>query len=134
MSAKQFLSRGRWIEREITALIRTRDETRERLTHITQNYDGDGAQSTKDPHKFDALIELEYKLDERINALCEVKSEILETISKLDDARERVALQLYYIDMRTWEEVAVEMRYSWKQLWRIRKRAMAHVDEIMGIE
>ena len=131
MTAKQFLSRGRWIEREISALMRTRDETRDRLTHITQNYDGDGAQSTKDPHKFDALVELEYKLDERIDALCAVKTEILDTICKLEDSRERLALQLYYIDMKTWEEVCVEMNYSWKQIMRIRKRAIANVEALL---
>ena len=131
MNAKQFLSRGRWIEREITSLIRTRDETRDRLMHITQNYDGDGAQSTKDPHKFDALVELEYKLDERIDALCAVKTEILDTICKLEDSRERLALQLYYIDMKTWEEVCVEMNYSWKQIMRIRKRAIANVEVLL---
>ena len=131
MTAKQFLSRGRWIEREITSLIRTRDETRDRLTHITQNYDGDGAQTTKDPHKFDALVELEYKLDERIDALCAVKTEILDTICKLEDSRERLALQLYYIDMKTWEEVCVEMNYSWKQIMRIRKRAIANVEVLL---
>ena len=133
MTAKQFLSRGRWIERAIMSLIRTRDETRDRLTHITQNYDGDGAQSTKDPHKFDALVELEYKLDERIDALCAVKTEILDTICKLEDSRERLALQLYYIDMKTWEEVCVELHYSWRQTMYIRKQAIRHVDEIIAL-
>ena len=132
MTAKQFLSRGRWIEREISALMRTRDETRDRLTHITQSYDGDGAQSTKDPHKFDALVELEYKLDERIDALCAAKTEILDTIQQLTDSRERLALQLYYIDMKTWEEVCVELHYSWRQTMYIRKQAIKHVDEIIA--
>ena len=127
MNAKQFLSRGRWIEREITSLIRTRDETRDRLTHITQNYDGDGAQSTKDPHKFDALVELEYKLDERIDELCAVKTEILDAIGKLEDSRERLALQLYYIDMKSWEQVAVELHYSWRQTMYIRKQAINNI-------
>lgn len=127
MTAKQFLSRGRWIEREITSLIRTRDETRDRLTHITQNYDGDGAQTTKDPHKFDALVELEYKLDERIDELCAVKTEILDAIGKLEDRRERLALQLYYIDMKSWEQVAVELHYSWRQTMYIRKQAINNI-------
>lgn len=131
MTAKQFLSRGRWIEREISALMKTRDETRDRLTHITQSYDGDGAQTTKDPHKFDALVELEYKLDERIDELGAVKTEILDAIGKLEDSRERLALQLYYIDMKTWEEVCVEMNYSWKQIMRIRKRAIANVEALL---
>ena len=132
MNAKQFLSRGRWIEREITSLIRTRDETRDRLTHITQSYDSDGAQSTKDPHKFDALVELEYKLDERIDELCAVKTEILDAIGKLEDSRERLALQLYYIDMKTWEEVAVELKYTWRQTMRIKRSAYIHVEEILS--
>lgn len=134
MNAKQFLSRGRWIEREITSLIRTRDETRDRLTHITQNYDSDGAQTTKDPHKFDALVELEDKIDELIDRLYATKTEILGVIDKLEDRREFLALKVYYIDMKTWEEVCVEMTYSWKQMMRIRKKAISHVDEILGIE
>ena len=131
MTAKQFLSRGRWIEREITSLIRTRDETRDRLTHITQNYDSDGAQTTKDPHKFDSLVELEYKIDELIDRLYATKTEILGVIDKLEDRREFLALKVYYIDMKTWEEVCVEMNYSWKQIMRIRKRAIANVEALL---
>ena len=131
MTAKQFLSRGRWIEREITSLIRTRDETRDRLTHITQNYDGDGAQTTKDPHKFDSLVELEDKIDELIDRLYATKTEILGVIDRLEDRREFLALKVYYIDMKTWEEVCVEMNYSWKQVMRIRKRAIANVEDLL---
>lgn len=132
MTAKQFLSRGRWIEREITSLIRTRDETRDRLTHITQNYDGDGAQTTKDPHKFDSLVELEDKIDELIDRLYATKTEILGVIDKLEDRREFLALKVYYIDMKTWEEVCVELHYSWRQTMYIRKQAIRHVDERLG--
>ncbi len=134
MNAKQWLARGRWIEREITSLIRTRDETRDRLTKITQSYDGDGAQTTKDPHKFDSLVELEDKIDELLDRLYATKTEILGVIDKLEDRREFLALKVYYIDMKTWEEVCVEMTYSWKQMMRIRKKAISHVGEIMGIE
>lgn len=133
MTAKQFLSRGRWIEREISSLIRTRDETRDRLTHITQNYDSDGAQTTKDPHKFDSLVELEDKIDELIDRLYATKTEILGVIDKLEDRREFLALKVYYIDMKTWEEVCVELHYSWRQTMYIRKQAIKHVDEIIAL-
>ena len=133
MNAKQFLSRGRWIEREITSLIRTRDETRDRLTHITQNYDSDGAQTTKDPHKFDSLVELEDKIDELIDRLYATKTEILGAIDKLEDRREFLALKVYYIDMKTWEEVCVELHYSWRQTMYIRKQAIKHVEEIIAL-
>ena len=132
MNAKQWLGRGRWIEREITALMKTRDETRDRLTKITQSYDSDGAQSTKDPHKFDALVEMEDKLDAAIDKLYQTKNEILSVIDQLEDGRERIALRAYYIDMKTWEEVAVELHYAWQQTMRIRKSAIAHVEELLN--
>ena len=126
------MSRGRWIEREICTLMKTRDETRDRLTHITQSYDGDGAQASKDPHKFDALLELEDKVDRKIDELYKVKSEILDAIDKLEDSRERIALRVYYIDMKTWEEVAVELHYTWRQTMRIRKAALTKIEVIIN--
>ena len=133
MNAKQFLSRGRWIEREISTLMKTRDETRDRLTHITQSYDGDGTQSSKDPHKFDALLELEDKVDRKIDELYQVKCEIMDAIDKLEDSRERIALRVYYIDMKTWEEVAVELHYSWRATMYVRKTAIKHMEEILAL-
>lgn len=111
-------------------MMKTRDETRDRLTHITQNYDSDGAQSTKDPHKFDALLELEDTLDDMIDKLYQTKNEILAVIDRLEDSRERIALKTYYIDMRTWEEVAVELHYSWRQTMYIRKSALKNAEKV----
>ena len=131
MTAKQFLSRGRWIEREIQSLMKTRDETKDRLTSITQNYDSDGAQSSKDPHKFDALVELEDKIDRKIGELYQVKNEIFDVIEQLQDSRERIALRVYYIDMKSWEQVAVDLNYTWRQTMRIRKTALERVEQII---
>ena len=131
MTAKQFLSRGRWIEREIQSLMKTRDETKDRLTSITQNYDSDGAQSSKDPHKFDALVELEDKIDRKIDELYQVKNEIFDVIEQLQDSRERIALRVYYIDMKSWEQVAVDLNYTWRQTMRIRKTALERVEQII---
>ena len=139
MTAKQWLARGRWIEREITALMKTRDEIRDRLTHITQSYDGDGAQSTKDPHKFDALLEMEDRLDEMIDKLYQTKNEILAAIDKLEDSRERIALTLYYVQvtdekkrrMIRWEDIAAEQNYTWRQMMRIKTNAIQNIEEAL---
>ena len=94
MTAKQFLGRARWADKEIVSLMRTRDETFDRLTHITQSYDGDGAQVTKDPHKFDSYVALEQKLDQMIDELCDIKLEIINVLSQLKDTRELMILNM----------------------------------------
>lgn len=131
MTAKQWLSRGRGLDREIDSLLRTKQETKDRLTSITQNYDSDGAQSTKDPHKFDRLLEIENLIDNKIDELVAVKAEILAAIFKLEDYRERAVLKGRYIDMKTFEEIAVDVHYSWKQTHRIHARGLKAIEQIV---
>lgn len=132
MTAKQFLSKGRWLDREINSLIKTRDETKDKLTHITQNYESDGAQSTKDPHKFDKLVELEDQINRMIDELVDQKMILLNALAKLEDGRERMILKLYYVDMLTWEKVAVSCDLSWRHIMRLRKSAYKHIEEIIA--
>lgn len=101
------------------------------MTSITQNYDSDGTQSSKDPHKFDALVELEDRIDRKIDELYQVKNEIFDVIEQLPDSRERIALRVYYIDMKSWEQVAVDLNYTWRQTMRIRKTALERVEQII---
>ena len=131
MNAKQILSKGRGVDREINALIRTRDETKDRLTHITQSYDGDGAQSTKDPHKFDKLVELEDQINQMIDDLVDQKMLSLNLISHLDNSRERMILKLYYVDFLSWEETAVAANLSWTHTMRLRKSALSKLDRFV---
>ena len=74
MTAKQYLNRVRRIDKEIEALLRLVQRTRESLETVTQNYDSDGAQSTKNPHKYDRLVELESLVDEKIDQQIALKS------------------------------------------------------------
>ena len=85
ITARQWLGRARGINREIEALTNAKQETRDQLLRITQNYSSDGAQSTKDPHKYDRLAELEDLIDQKVDELIRVKREITEEISKLQE-------------------------------------------------
>lgn len=132
MNAKQFLGRARWADKEIESLMRTRDETFDRLTHITQSYDGDGAQSTKDPHRFDSYVALEQKLDQMIDDLCDIKLEIINVLSQLKDTRELMILKSYYVDLKTWERTAADCGLSWTHTMRLRKSAIKNVDAVLN--
>lgn len=131
-TAKQYLNRVRRIDKEISALLRLVQTTRESLESITQNYNSDGAQVTKDPHKFDRLIELESLVDAKIDEQLDLKAEILKTIMRLDDRRQRLCLMEYYIEMKTFEQVAVDMNYSWRQIMNIHGHALKEVQKLIG--
>ena len=138
MTAREFLIRARHLDQEINAAEELKRTVRDTLTKTTQSYDSDGAQSTKNPHKFDRLAELMDKVDALTDAYISALVEITETISKVQDGRQRRVLMLYYTVKDktgrplTWEQVAVEMHYSWKQTRRLHAKALQAVDEIMS--
>lgn len=131
MTAKQWLNRGRRIDQEISKLIETRELIEARLTSITQSYDSDGAQATKDPHKFDRLVEIDSLISERADELTRTKAEILTTINQLPDSRQRMVLISYYIDGKTWEQTAVDLHYSYMHIMRIHGYALMEIEKML---
>lgn len=132
MNAKMWLSRARFIDREIALLQKTKEETRDNLTKITQSYESDGAQTTKDPHKYDRLVELENEIDQKVDELIATKREIMNVIFKVEDRNQRQVLISYYIRMKTLEKIAVEMNYSFRQIGNIRRYGIREVQKIIG--
>ena len=132
MTAKQWLGRARNIDHEIDNLVREKQSVKDRLTKITQSYESDGAQMTKDPHKFDRLAELENEIDQQVDELVETKREIIAVIQRLKNRPQRMALQDYYIAMMTWEETAVDLHYSFQGVMQLRKRAIAEVEKLIN--
>lgn len=131
MNVKAWLNRARNIDREIDSLLRERSEMRDMLFSVTSNYEAIVVSGTKDPHKFDRLAILETEIDSQIDNLVSVKAEILRAINKLDDGRFRDVLRLRYLESRTFEQIAVEINYSYKQTCRIHGRALLKIEEAL---
>lgn len=124
MTAKEWLRRGWKIDQEINSLLRTKRETRDRLTSITAGYDGDPVQGTRDPHKYDRLVELDSKIDERVDQLVQIKAEITDAIAQVQDSRYRTLLTERYMEFKTWEQIAVDMDYSRQHIDRLHGQAL----------
>lgn len=53
----------------------------------------------------------------------------IEDAIKCLEPRERTLVRLYYFEALTWEEVCVEMSYSWRQIHRIHAKVLAKLKE-----
>lgn len=131
MTAKQWLGRGRKLDQEIEELKKTQKTIEEQLEKITPNYTSDGTQMTKDPHKFDRLVEIDSIIQNRIDDLLKVKAEILVMIFSLKDRRQIMVLKSYYIDQKTWEQTAVDLHYSYMQVTRIHGYALKEIEKML---
>lgn len=132
MNARQWLGRARGIDREIDMLLRAKRETRDRLLKITQSYVKDSVSGTKDPHRFDQLIEIENTIDQRVDALLTVKQEISEAITqKIKDWRQRQVMYCYYVRCISMEQIAVEQKYSYRQVRRFHRAGLEEFESTL---
>lgn len=77
-------------------------------------------------------------LDEQIYKLqseyIDVKIQLIDTIMKLPDPDEQLAMMEYYLNGRTWGEVAVIMGRTYNTVNRLRKSALQHIEELLNDE
>ncbi len=127
---RYWLGRARGINREIETLLDAKKEARDQLLRITQNYSSDGAQNTKNPHKFDRLAELDSIIDQKVDELIAAKAEITAAINRVPDGRHRRVLLSYYIRCKSLEEISVEMNYSYRAIKKYHRAGILEVEKI----
>lgn len=123
--------RGWRIDREISALERTRQETWDRLTSMTPTYAGEAVQGESDPHKFDRLVELDATINQRIDQLVDTKQEIIDVIAQVPDSRYRTLLTERYTAFKTWEQIAVDMNYTWRRVMQLHGEALVALGQVL---
>lgn len=135
MSARELLEQVRWIDDEVAALRELRASVWDDLTGTTARISKAAVFGSQDPHRLDAAARLAGDVDAKLHELAEAKRAALGVINRLDDSRQRAVLLAYYVNCRardgrrkTWEDVAEELQYSLRQVFRIRDDGLAAVE------
>lgn len=132
MNAKEWLMRAWKIDREINALLKAKETAFDRLTGSGAARGSDPVSDTKDPHRaFDSYIQLSDSLDRRIEDLYTMKAEIMEVINCVKNNTQRVLLINRYVLFKTWEQIAVDMNYSYQGVLKIHSAALLSVNKLL---
>lgn len=134
MTTKEWFSRGRRLDKHINSLLETRDRLYAQATSTTPKLSGEVVDGTRDPHKFDSLMVMEDMIDREIDKLYDIKQEILAVVLQLEDFRYRDVLMKRYVDIKTWEQIAVEMNYGWTQVHNLHGSALGAASELIPKE
>lgn len=78
------------------------------------------------------LVDLEKATDAKIAELLDLRMEVRETISQIDDAKQILVLRYRYIDFMKWEDIAYKMDYALKSVHRIHSAALDSVADILA--
>lgn len=139
---KEWLNRARFIDNEVNSLMREQRRAFELATSTTGTWSEDKIQSStgntteKNMVKYAEYTEM---IDSRIDELTAVKREILDKIGEVEDHLLRSLLINRYINCMTWEQIAVEMNYGYRQILRLHGKALnclkdvieCHIDPVL---
>lgn len=132
MRARDFLARGRHVDREIEAIEAERRRLYEQLTRGVGNMSGMPRGGTRDWADAAArLADLDAELARMVGRLVMVKRELWNVIDLVEDPELRVLLELRYAEKLTWRQVARRMNYDERSVYRLYKKALKVVDEIL---
>lgn len=129
VTAKRFLEQAYWLDKRIERRAEEAARMRARLeksnSHISDMPRGGSGQDWTDADI--KVMELEARIRQEIARLCELKRQIGEAIDAVEDSRYRMLLELRYRNYCSFEQIAVEMSYSYDHVRHMHKEALQKV-------
>ena len=124
---KKDLQQYLWLRRVIKQLEDRREELETEATRMTVRYSDQPKGAPYDKDRMAELVVEMVELDEKIQAKLaesyELARKIEEAIGSLPE-REQYLMRARYIQGERWEQIAVDMHYSWQHVHRIHANAL----------
>ena len=134
MNAKQYLRQVRRLDNIVNAKLEQVEVLRAMTTRITANLTTDKVQESNIPDKITILIckivDLEKEIINDINKLIDLKTEVMRKIDSIQNDDYRLLLTLRYLNFKTWEQIAVEMEFTFQWVHELHKRALIEFEKV----
>lgn len=115
-----------WLMRNVNQLEDKLLELDTRVTKVTSSLTGmpkASGEPDKIPFLVSRIIEVQKEINEVLERAYRKVADIEKAIEVLP-SRERYLIRARYVELKTWEQIAVDMNYSWKQVHRIHSAAL----------
>ena len=132
MTPKEYLRQANRLDQRINSDIEEVGRLRQMATSVSSPILGERVQSS---HSGDApfarsiekMILLEHHIDEEIDLYVDLKEQIRQVISRIDDPDEQMVLRYRYIHNMTWEQIGDKLFSDRSTVYRWHERALRHV-------
>ena len=131
MTAKEWLGRARKLRLRLSTLEDSKQRAYARAVSSTAGM-SERVSGGEPGDKLAAYAEVSLAADRQIEKLEQVRAEILHVIGQVEDNTLATLLTEYYVNDKTWEEVAVQMQYSWRWTMKLHGKALRAVEAILA--
>ena len=136
MDTKQYLQQISRLDRMINNKLAEISQLRELAMSVSAVKNEERVQTTPNFDKIGTayckIEEMEEKLDKLIDEFVDKRNLIISQIDKIENETYYEILFARYIEKKTFEKIADEMTYSWRQVIRLHGRALQEFERVYG--
>lgn len=135
LNAKEYLNRVRFADISINTKNDELYHLKLKSLQVSPQSQGERVQSSGSGGDFakiiDKIVLLQDKINEEIDRLVELKEQARTFIHMLTDERYKTVLTEYYLNHKTWEQVADCMNYDLRWVYRIHGKALKEFNKVL---
>lgn len=128
MTVKEYLGQAYRLDQRINSKLEQVDSLNELATKATSILTG----MPKNPNKSKSIvadtvvkiIDLQTEINNDIDRLVDLKREIVAMIKSVSNTEHQTLLELRYLCFKSWEQIAVDMGYNVRHVYRIHDEAV----------
>lgn len=136
MTTKEYLGQISRLNRMINNKLTEIAQFKDMAASISSPQSGERVQTTpnfdKIGTKYAKIDEMERKIDGMVDELVDKKEKIIQQIDSMEDENTYNILFARYIEKKTFEVIAIEMKYSWRQVVRLHGTALKQFEKKYG--
>lgn len=136
MTPKEYLQQYRHAADRARAALEHLEELESIATRVTPLYGGEGggqhqSGDEKMCNAVDKIIEAKNRVSDELETLEATDREIIGTIDKIMDGTLHTLLYERYINGKTWEQIAVQMNYTYRRVTQLHGKALNAVKDFL---
>ena len=133
MTAKEFLRRYKDISDSINCRLDEIAKLRELATRLspTAMFDRSGNVSDKVGRSAAKIVDLETEIDREVDELVETRRDMMQMISRLDNADMQLILEMRYIAMLSWSQIAEKMHWSTEKIFKLHGKSLKIIEKLL---
>ena len=138
MTVKEYLSQAKFLDQRINSKIQQVAALNDLATKATSTLTGmprnpNHATSTME-EAIAKIIDLQAEINRDIDTLVDLKRDLSATIKAVGNTEYQTVLEKRYLCFQSWEQIAVEMGYDLRWLYRIHGKALDEVRAVTHCE
>jgi hypothetical protein len=135
MSIKEFLTRAYKVDKRINSKLEQVRSLRDLATKANATLSDAPKSGTPNFHRMEniiaKMIDLENEINSDIDELMNLKHDVIEAIKNVDNPEYQTLLEMRYLCFKKWEQIADDMGYEVRYLYKLHGRALSACDHAL---